>query len=103
MDIDYSKSLLWNFVHTYFSGIEIFFRYLPMLANEKRLPGKFQEDTERHYYGYPSEIEFREFIDSGGALVSNKDFLELLSSYLPGGLSDPRLTALEDLLRPLAS
>jgi methionyl-tRNA formyltransferase len=97
-DIDYSRSLLWNFVGTYFAGIDVLNRHLPILEQGKRLPGVVQNSAERQYYCYPSEDEFRTFLGADGALVDLRDYLELLSLYLPKGMQDQRMKELRMLV-----
>ncbi len=97
-DIDYSRSLLWNFVETYFAGIDVLNRHLPILEQGKRLPGIVQNPAERQYFCYPSEDEFRTFLGADGALVDLRDYLELLSLYLPKGAQDERMEELRMLV-----
>ncbi len=99
-DIQYDRSLLWNFVQTYFAGIEAFLRHLPVLEQEERLPGTPQDKTQEQYFGYPTEDEFRQFAENGGRLIDMDDYRQLLSLYLPQGLDDPCLPEMEDLLNP---
>lgn len=97
-DIDYSRSLLWNFVGTYFAGIDVLNRHLPILEQGGRLPGAVQNAAERQYFCYPSEEEFRTFLSADGALVNLQDYLELLSLYLPKGTQDDRMEELRMLV-----
>lgn len=98
--IDYNRSLLWNFVQTYFAGIEVLLRHMPALEHGRPLDGTIQDDSLRRYHGYPSEKEFAEFVAGGGALVTREDYLELLSLYLPEAMHDRRM---DDLRRLAAS
>ena len=97
-DIDYSRSLLWNFVGTYFAGIDALEHHLPILEQGKRLPGTVQNASDRRYFCYPSEDEFRKFLSADGALVNLPDYLELLSLYLPKGVHDKRMKELQMLV-----
>lgn len=97
-DIAYDRCVLWNFVQTYFAGIETLMRHLPTLEQGRRLPATAQDVTRRQYFTYPSEEEFRAFAARGGHLVLPGDYLELLSWFLPDGLRDARLPALEALV-----
>jgi hypothetical protein len=97
-DIDYSRSLLWNFVQTYFAGIDIFARHLPILECGERLPEKTQNASDRCYFRYPTEEEFSQFLAEDGALVDLDDYLELLCLYLPKGMRDDRMKALKSLV-----
>lgn len=97
-EIDYSRSLLWNFVHTYFAGIAALLRLLPELEAGRPLEGIPQDPTLRQYYSYPSEEDFAQFIREGGQLVSSADYRELLSWYLPGGRDDPRINDLDQII-----
>jgi hypothetical protein len=97
-DIDYSRSLLWNFVGTYFAGIDVLNRHLPLLEQGTRLTGTVQNTSERQYFCYPSEDEFKTFLSAGGALVNLRDYLELLSLYLPKGTQDQRMKELATLV-----
>lgn len=97
-DIDYDRSLLWNFVRTYFAGIDTFARHLPLLERGQRLPGKPQHVADRHYFPYPTEAEFSQFLADNGALVNLDDYLELLSAYLPEGMKDGRMKMLEGMV-----
>ena len=97
-NIDYSRSLLWNFVGTYFAGIDVLSRHLPILERDERLPGTVQKASERQYFCYPSEDEFRQFLRADGALVNLRDYLELLSLYLPKGMQDERMKELTMLV-----
>lgn len=97
--IGYSRSLLWNFVQTYFAGIDTFRRYLPILAEGQRLPGTTQDSFAQRYYGYPTESEFNSFLADSGTLVCQEDYLELLSLYLPNGQQDANMPKLERLIK----
>lgn len=100
-DVAYDRSVLWNFVQTYFAGIDTLLRHLPVLEEGRRLSGKPQEASRRQYFSYPAEEEFRAFIGRGGHLVLPGDYLELLSWFLPQGLRDAQLPALERLVSSL--
>ncbi len=97
-EIDYSRSLLWNFVRTYFAGIEVLCRHLSLLESGHRLPGTEQNISEQRYYPYPTEAELRQFLADDGKLVDFRDYLELLSLYLPQGMRDERMPELEMLV-----
>lgn len=97
-DIDYGRSLLWNFVRTYFAGVDIFACHLPLLERGERLPEKPQRVSDRCYFHYPTEAEFSQFLSDEGALVDLDDYLELLSMYLPEGMRDERMKMLEGLI-----
>lgn len=97
-EIDYSRSLLWNFVQTYFAGIDVFKRHLPALEQGERLSGAVQDDSDRCYFTYPTEDEFREFLANDDTLVDTRDYLELLSLYLPAGMRDGRMKELATLV-----
>ncbi len=94
-EIDYSRSLLWNFVQTYFAGTDAFLLHLQVLEGGQRLPGAIQDKSAQRYFCYPTEAEFRSFIADDGKLVDQEDYLELLSLYLPDGRQDPRIPELE--------
>ncbi len=98
--ISKERSMLWTFVHTYFAGIEALRRHLPELERGNRLRAAPQVAADQHYYAYPTENEFRQFMDQGGMLVTRKDYLELLALYLPGGMADPHLARLRELTSP---
>ena len=97
-NIDYGRCLLWNFVRTYFAGIDTFAGHLPILERGERLPEKPQRVCDRHYYHYPTEAEFRQFLADDKALVDLDDYLELLGLYLPGGMEDERMGRLKSLI-----
>ncbi len=94
-DIAYDRSLLWNFVQTYFAGIDALMRHLPILEAGKKLASHTQKTGGRQYYTYPTEEEFREFIQHGGTLVRHSDYMEMLSCFFPQGPLDSRLPELE--------
>ncbi|MEG6506092.1 formyltransferase family protein [Nitratidesulfovibrio sp. 1201_IL3209] len=101
-DVAYDRSVLWNFVQTYFAGIDTLMRHLPTLEQSRRLPARAQDPARRQYFTYPTEEEFREFSRRGGHLVLPGDYLELLSWFLPDGLRDAQLPALEKLVSSVA-
>jgi len=100
-DVAYERSVLWNFVQTYFAGIDTLLRHLPVLEEGRRLPTKPQDASLRQYFSYPSEEEFRAFVQRGGHLVLPGDYLDLLSRFLPQGLRDAHLPELERLVSSL--
>lgn len=95
--IDYSRSLLWNFVQTYFAGVATFLRHLPTIVQGDHLQAHSQDASARRYYGYPTETDFKQFQKKGNTIVSKKDYLEMLSWYLPGGMDDPFMPEVERL------
>lgn len=97
-DIAYQRSALWNFVHTYFAGIDALLRHMPILEGGRPLSTKPQPSPAGCYFSYPTENEFESFIRRGGHLVLGSDYLEMLSWFLPDGLNDPRLPELADLV-----
>lgn len=100
-DIDCSRSLLWNFIHTYFAGIDAFMEHLPKLEAGSKLAGVTQNAHDRQYYTYPSAEEFEAFTRMGGNLVTREDYLEILSWFLPGGRQNPHMPALAELVASL--
>lgn len=101
-NVAYDRSLLWNFVQTYFAGIDTLMRYLPGLEAGMRLSVRPQEPSARQYFSYPDEDEFRAFIQRGGNLVLSDDYLELLSGFLPNGLRDEHMPELVRLVSSLS-
>ena len=101
--INYDRSLLWNFVHTYFAGIDALLRHLPELEAGRELTSHVQSSEGRKYFSYPTEDEFRSFIQKGGHIVLPEDYYEVLSWFLPGGLTDPAMPELRALVSSLES
>ena len=101
--IDYGRSLLWNFVHTYFAGIDTLLRHLPELETGRELATYVQSTEGRQYFSYPTEAEFRNFTQNVGPLVRDEDYHEILSWFLPGGLADPAMPELKKLVSSLGS
>ena len=101
--INYQRSLLWNFVHTYFAGIDTLLRHLPTLEAGRKLTTHAQSSEGRKYFSYPTEDEFSRFIQKGGHLVLPQDYCEVLSWFLPQGLSDPFMPDLRALVSSLGS
>lgn len=101
--INYDRSLLWNFVHTYFAGIDALLRHLPELEAGRELTTHVQSSEGRKYFSYPTEDEFRRFIRKGGQIVLPEDYHEVLSWFLPGGLADPAMPELRALVSSLES
>lgn len=101
-DIAYDRSVLWNFVQTYFAGVDTLMRYLPTLEDGRKLPAKPQETSQRQYFSYPAEEEFQTFVQRGGHLVLPDDYMELLSWFLPDGRRNAHLPALERLVSSVA-
>ena len=99
--IDYGRSLLWNFMHTYFAGVNTLLRRLPELETGKPLATTPQDSEGKHYFSYPTEDEFRRFTQKGRSLVLPEDYSEMLSWFLPGGLGDPLAPELRALVRSL--
>lgn len=100
--IDYARSLLWNFVHTYFAGIDTLLRHLPVLEAGRELTTRVQSPDGRQYFSYPTEGEFRSFTQKVAPLVQAEDYYEILSWFLPGGLADPALPELRSLVCSLS-
>ena len=100
--IDYGRSLLWNFVHTYFAGIDTLLRHLPVLEAGRELTTRVQSPEGRQYFSYPTEGEFRSFTQKVAPLVQAEDYYEILSWFLPGGLADPALPELRSLVSSLS-
>ena len=100
--IDYGRSLLWNFVHTYFAGIDTLLRHLPALEAGRELTTRRQSTEGRQYFSYPTETEFRSFTQKVAPLVLAEDYYEILSWFLPGGLADPALPELRSLVCSLS-
>ena len=100
--IDYGRSLLWNFVHTYFAGIDTLLRHLPVLEAGRELTTRVQSPDGRQYFSYPTEGEFRSFTQKVAPLVQAQDYYEILSWFLPGGLADPALPELRSLVSSLS-
>lgn len=96
--IAYARSVLWNFVHTYFAGVDALIRHLPELETGVPLPATPQKPEGRRYYSYPTEQEFRSFTERGGRLVDTGDYLEMLSWFLPDGMADARMPELRALV-----
>ena len=101
--IAYGRSLLWNFVHTYFAGIDTLLRHLPVLEAGRELSTCVQSAEGRQYFSYPTEAEFRNFTQKVGPLVVAEDYYEILSWFLPGGLADSALPQLRSLVSSLSS
>lgn len=99
--IDYGRSLLWNFVHTYFAGIDTLLRHLPQLEAGRELTTYVQQAAGRQYFSYPTEEEFRSFTKKVAPLVLPEDYYEMLSWFLPCGLADPALPELRGLVDSL--
>ena len=99
--IDYGRSLLWNFVHTYFAGIDTLLRHLPQLEAGRELTTYVQSPQGRQYFSYPTEAEFCSFTQKVGPLVRADDYHEILSWFLPGGLADPAMPELRSLVGSL--
>ncbi len=97
-EIAYDKSVLWNFVHTYFAGIDTLMHHLPQLKNGKMPLAKPQECSKRKYFPYPTDDEFQAFLRKGGNIVLQQDYLEMLSWFLPYGLQDTHMPELEALI-----
>ncbi|GAU08618.1 formyltransferase family protein [Desulfoplanes formicivorans] len=95
--VNYSRSLLWNFVHTYFAGVATFLRHLPTLIQGDHLQTHPQDPSARRYYSYPTEADFRRFREKGNAIVTSEDYQEMLSWYLPGGMQDPLMSEIKRL------
>jgi len=102
-DIAYDRSVLWNFVHTYFAGIEVLMHHLPELEAGRALKATPQTGEGRQYYSYPTEEELQAFMRKGGHLVLPGDYLEFLSQFLPDGMHDAHMPALEQLVSSLES
>jgi len=100
--IDYDRSFLWNFVQTYFAGTDTLMRHLPELEEGNPLAAAAQDQTERRYYGYPTEREFEAFVQKGGHIVLPEDYVEMLSGFLPGGMDDAHFPELRKLVSSLA-
>ena len=101
-DIAYDRSVLWNFVHTYFAGIEVLLGHLSELEAGNCLVAAQQDNTEQEYYSYPTGEEFQRFINGGGSLVRPEDYLEMLSWFLPGGRQDEHMPELTQLVNDLS-
>lgn len=97
-DINYSRSVLWNFVQTYLAGIETFRKHLPIIEKGERLAATIQDESQRRYFSYPTEVEFSRFLANGGRLVDTADYLELLASYLPAGMDGSRTQRMRALI-----
>ena len=100
--IEYGRSLLWNFVHTYFAGIDTLLRHLPELEAGRELTTYVQKGEGRQYFSYPTEAEFSSFTQKVVPLVLAEDYYEILSWFLPGGLADPAMPELRNLVRSVS-
>ena len=100
--IEYGRSLLWNFVHTYFAGIDTLLRHLPELEAGRELTTCVQKGEGRQYFSYPNEAEFSSFTQKVVPLVLAEDYYEILSWFLPGGLADPAMPELRNLVRSVS-
>ena len=99
--IDYGRCLLWNFVHTYFAGIDTLLRHLPQLESGQELTTYAQRPEGRQYFSYPTEEEFRRFTKKVAPLVWSQDYHEVLSWFLPGGLADAAMPELRAMVESL--
>lgn len=99
--IAYERSLLWNFVHTYFAGVDTLMRHVPELEAEKPLHVEKQRNEGRRYFSYPTEEEFRSFAQRVAPIVRTDDYCELLSRFLPKGKDDPLMPELTALVNAL--
>ena len=99
--IDYGRCLLWNFVHTYFAGIDTLLRHLPQLESGQELTTYAQRPEGRQYFSYPTEEEFRRFTKKVAPLVRSEDYHEVLSWFLPGGLADAAMPELRAMVESL--
>lgn len=96
--IAYERSVLWNFVHTYFAGIDALIRHLPLLEAGVPLAAEPQNPAGRRYFSYPTEQEFQAFVRRGGRIVEPGDYIEMLSWFLPRGMADALLPDLRTLV-----
>jgi len=96
--ITYNRSLLWNFIHTYFAGIDTLLRHLTPLERDKTLSSTPQTPENQMYYSYPTEAEFHHFIQNGGQLILHDDYLELLSGYIPDAQKETHLNHLRKII-----
>jgi len=99
--IAYDRSLLWNFVHTYFAGVDTLMRHVPELEANKPLVAKKQNGEGRNYFSYPTEEEFKSFTRRVAPIVRTDDYCELLSWFLPAGAEDPLMPELKALVNAL--
>lgn len=99
--IAYGRSLLWNFVHTYFAGVDALMRHFPELEAGRPLVTKKQSCEGRRYFSYPTEGEFENFTRRVGPIVQKNDYCEMLSWFLPDGKDDPLMPELTELVSSL--
>lgn len=84
--LDYSHSVFWNRMYIYKKGIYAFAALLAKLQTGP-LSGTPQNQIFKRYFGVPSKSELDTFEKKGQYLVTRKDYEEILTRYLPHGLT----------------
>lgn len=87
------RSLLWHVVNTYQPGLKLFLDMLDGLRLGREPEFLHQDFSQREYASLPGAEPFARFHSMGFKLFDPKEYLEILSGFLPPGMDMPALVA----------
>lgn len=83
LPVEPRRSLLWHVLATYKPGIDLFFQMLERMQAGLPVEEMVQDDSQRDYVSLPGEPAFETFRAKGFRLYDPKDYLDILTSFLP--------------------
>lgn len=93
LPIDPGRSLLWHVVNTYRPGLDLFLSMLDDLRQGREPRCSTQDLSLRQYGSLPGAEPFAEFRARGLKLFEPAEYLEILSGFLPPGMTMPGAVA----------
>jgi methionyl-tRNA formyltransferase len=93
LPIRHERSLLWHVVNTYQPGLQLFLTMLDGLRQGREPEFLPQDFSQRQYASLPGAEPFSQFRARGYKLFDPKEYLEILSGFLPPGMEMPAAVA----------
>lgn len=95
LPVQRERSLIWHVVNTYRPGLELFLAMLTEIRAGRDPVYQPQDFSLRQYGSLPGEEAFAAFRAKGLKLFDPKEYLEILSGFLPPGMAMPGAVARE--------
>lgn len=85
LPVEARRSLLWHVLHTYDSGLALFFAMLEMVRVGQQPESWVQDRSQRVYGSLPDVESFATFWSKGYRLFDPKEYMDILGGFLPPG------------------
>ncbi|TXD49301.1 formyl transferase [Polaribacter sp. IC073] len=87
IDVDREKSLFWNIVLLYPLGTELILKNLKIIEGNNFLKTEKQNLEKGNYFSLPNKSDFEQIKGLGMEIISPKDYLNILTSFVFKNLS----------------